>query len=352
MKAKLFYVAMLAMLCCWGSGQAQERGVFKNNPKIKPNKNLPETKPQRDEFDEFENEAPKTRFNNQFEPQKEVNLTVAEDTSTIDEGQTSVVEVIDSVQVGEDWVQVSDYYAIWDSKTINPYNLKALDFEDNIELKLYEPAKGRFWNLPTTETKVTSVFGPRWGRWHEGMDLDLNTGDPVFSTYDGIVRVVAYDGNGYGRFVLVRHYNGLETLYGHLSKTTVEPMQLVKAGDMIGLGGNTGRSYGDHLHYENRYEGNPFSPTWIWDFPHQKIVGERFVLTPRVWDYLRGGRPIDAEFDISKASIKRTVLHRVQRGETLASIASKYGLSTSVLAKKNRIRVSHTLRAGQRLKVK
>ncbi|TAF93411.1 MAG: LysM peptidoglycan-binding domain-containing protein [Cytophagia bacterium] len=352
MKAKFICLTMLAMLCFWGRLQAQEKGVFRNNPKIKSSKNTPAAKPQRDEFEEFENEAPKTRFTNQFEPQKEVNLTVAEDTSSIDEGQTSVVEIIDSVQVGEDWVQVADYYAIWDSKTINPYNLRPLDFEENITLQLYESGKGRFWNLPTSETKVTSVFGPRWGRWHEGMDLDLNTGDPVFSTYDGIVRVVAYDGNGYGRFVLVRHYNGLETLYGHLSKTTVEPMQLVKAGDMLGLGGNTGRSYGDHLHYENRYEGNPFSPALIWDFPHQAIRNQRFVLSSRAWDHLRGGRSVDAEFDLSKASLKRTVLHRVQRGETLASIASKYGLSTAVLAKKNRIRVSHTLRAGQRIKVK
>jgi len=351
MKAKFIYSLTLAVLCFGSNVRAQEKGAFKNNPKIKPNKNTSTAKPQRDEFEEFENEVSKTRFSTQFEPQKEVNTTVAEDTSTIDEGQTSVVEIIDSVQVGEDWVQVSDYYAIWDTKTIDPYNLNPLEFDESIDIRLYEPAKGRFWNLPSNETKVTSQFGPRWGRWHEGMDLDANTGDPIYSTYDGIVRVVAYDGNGYGRFVLVRHYNGLETLYGHLSKFTVEPMQLVKAGDMLGLAGNTGRSFGDHLHYENRYEGNAFSPAWIWDFPHQKIVGDRFALTPRVWDHLRNGR-VQSEFDISKSQVKRTFLHRVRRGETLASIATRYGLSTSALAEKNHIKIGYRLRTGQRLKVK
>ncbi|MCA0233669.1 MAG: peptidoglycan DD-metalloendopeptidase family protein [Bacteroidetes bacterium] len=356
MKAQLLLVLMFA-LCLGVNLQAQERGLFKKNPKIKPNKteapSTPVIKPQKDEFEEFEVEKPQMRFSNTFEPVKQVNPTVADDTTgTIDEGETSVAEIIDSVQVGDDWVQVADYFAIWDSRTIDPYNLNPLEFEENISLRLFDPGKGRFWNLPTSEVKVTSQFGPRWGRWHEGMDLDLNTGDPVYSTYDGIVRVTAYDGNGYGRFVLVRHYNGLETLYGHLSKITVEVGQLIKAGDMLGLGGNTGRSFGDHLHYENRYEGNPFSPAWIWDFPGQTIRNERFVLTSKVWDHLRGGRSIDSEFDISKAKVKRTVLHRVRRGETLDTIASKYGMSTSELAQKNHLRLTARLKIGQRLRVK
>ena len=359
MKAKSVYALLFFWICLATSIQAQERGLFKRNPKIKPNKaeevkvSTPVIKPQKDEFEEFESEKPKMRFSNMFEPVKEINPTVADDTTgTIDEGETTIAEIIDSVQIGDDWVQVADYYAIWDSKTIDPYNLNPLEFEDNLTLRLYDPGKGRFWNLPTSEVKVTSQFGPRWGRWHEGMDLDLNTGDPVYSTYDGIVRVVAYNGGGYGRFVLVRHYNRLETLYGHLSKTTVEVGQLLKAGDMVGLGGNTGRSYGDHLHYENRYEGNPFSPAWIWDFPGQTIRNERFVLSPRVWDHLRGGRAYDSEFDISKAPVKRTVLHKVRRGETLDSIANKYGMSTSELAQKNRLRLSARLKIGQKLRVK
>ncbi|MFN4144393.1 MAG: peptidoglycan DD-metalloendopeptidase family protein [Runella sp.] len=359
MKAKLLPIYCLLILSALLSVEAaaQERGLFKNNPKIKANKNpeptAPVVKPQQDEFEEYQPTHSQTRFSSQFEPVKEFNPTIADDTTgTLDEGEISVAEVIDSIQVGEDWVKVADYYVIWDSRNINPYHMNPLDFEDNINLRLYDPGKGRFWNLPTSVTKVTSQFGPRWGRWHSGIDLDCETGDPIYSTYDGIVRVVAYDGSGYGRFVLVRHYNGLETLYGHLSKTTVETGQLVKAGDMLGLGGNTGRSYGDHLHYENRYEGNPFSPAWIWDFPGQTIRDENFLLTSRVWDYLRGGRAIDNEFDINKVTVKRTVLHKVRRGETLDSIANRYGLTTTELAQKNHLRLSARLKIGQRLKVK
>lgn len=359
MKAKFIYAVLMLVFCFLTNIQAQERGLFKRNPKIKSNNkaeevSTPVIKPQKDEFEEFEFEKPKIRYSNTFEPVKQINPTVADDTTgTIDEGETTIVEIIDSVQVGDDWVQVADYYAIWDSRTIDPYNLNPLEFRDNLTLRLYDPGKGRFWNLPTSEAKVTSQFGPRWGRWHEGMDLDLNTGDPVYSTYDGIVRVVAYNGNGYGRFVLVRHYNGLETLYGHLSKQTVEVGQLVKAGDMLGLGGNTGRSYGDHLHYENRFEGNPFSPAWLWDFPGQTIRNDRFVLSPRVWDHLRGGKAYVSELsdDIENAPIKRTAIHSVRRGETLDSIANKYGMSTTELAQKNRLRLSSRLKIGQRLRI-
>jgi len=200
MKAKFLFTMLILVVGWTARSQAQERGLFKKNPKIKSNKvqelNTPVIKPQKDEFDEFEKETPQMRFSNTFEPVKEVNPTVADDTTAaIDEGETSVAEVIDSVQVGDDWVQVADYYVIWDSKTIDPYNLNPLEFEDNLNLKLYDTGKGRYWNLPTSEVKVTSQFGPRWGRWHEGMDLDCNTGDPIYSTYDGIVRVVAYDGN-------------------------------------------------------------------------------------------------------------------------------------------------------------
>lgn len=357
MKAKFFISVLLFALLGVISSQAQERGLFKRNPKIKPNKteeSSPQAnKPQKDEFDEFETQQTQTRFTTTFEPVKPVNPTVADDTTgKIDEGETTIAEQIDSIQVGDDWVQVADYYVIWDSKTIDPYNLNPLEFEESVTLRLFDPGKGRFWNLPTADIKVTSQFGPRWGRWHEGMDLDCNTGDPIYSTYDGIVRVVAYNGGGYGRFVLVRHYNGLETLYGHLSKQTVEVGQLVKAGDMVGLGGNTGRSYGDHLHYENRYEGNPFSPAWIWDFPKQTIRNEKFVLTSRVWDHLRGGRAYTSEFeDISNAPVNRTVLHRVRKGETLDVIANKYGITVSEIMQKNRLRSSR-LKAGQRLRVK
>lgn len=345
---------LLAIGClCWlGSAQAQERGRFRNNLKITPRqqrdpgKTIVEQSQRMDDL--LETETTPVRFGSPFEPKKELNRVVSEDTTSIDQGETSVVEVIDSVLVGDEWVKIADYYAVWDSHTIDPYNINPLEFNEAIDIKLYDPPANRYWSAPLNEGKMTSNFGFRWGRWHTGTDLDLETGDPVYAAFDGVVRVVGWNGGGYGRYVLIRHYNGLETLYGHLSKQTVETGQLIKAGDQIGLGGNTGRSYGAHLHFETRYEGNPFSPLNIFSFPENTINSDHFLLTGSVWDYLRGGR--SSSEGRSRPRFKRTVLHRVRSGETLNSVASRYGMSVSVLKRKNHISGSR-LRPGQKLRV-
>lgn len=195
------------------SGQAQERGKFKSNPRITPksttNPNFPVAETPK-KADEFEQESTQLRFNNQFEPKKELSPVVAEDTTHIDQGETNVVEVVDSVQVGNEWVQIASYYTIWDSHTIDPYDINPLNFDEVIDIKLYDPPANRYWSAPMNEGKMTSNFGFRWGRWHTGTDLDCETGDPIYSAFDGIVRVVAWDGNGYGRYVVIRHYNGLD----------------------------------------------------------------------------------------------------------------------------------------------
>ena len=109
------------------------------------------------------------------------------------------------------------------------------------------------FHMPTPSTKITSPFGPRWRRMHNGLDLKVNIGDTIVAAFDGKVRIVKYERRGYGKYVVIRHDNGLETVYGHLSKQLVEENQLVKAGEVIGLGGNTGRSTGSHLHFETRF---------------------------------------------------------------------------------------------------
>ncbi|MEZ0539592.1 peptidoglycan DD-metalloendopeptidase family protein [Fibrella arboris] len=332
------------------TAQAQERGRFKNDTKFTPKtkNNAPTPTPQKVE-DVFEQESTQLRFNSQFEPKKELNPVVSEDTSSIDQGEITVNEVIDSMQVGDEWVKIADYYAVWDSRSIDPYNIDPRDFDQVVDLKLYDPKANHYWSAPLDQGLLTSQFGFRWGRWHTGVDLDLDTGDPVYSAFDGIVRVVGWDGNGYGRFVLIRHYNGLETLYGHLSKQLVTDGQLIKAGDQIGLGGSTGRSSGPHLHFETRYEGNPFAPINIYSFPANTIISDHFLLTPSVWDHLRGGsRSSELSF---KPKFKRTVLHKVRSGETLSSIASRYGLSLSKLAERNHMSSRSRLRAGQKLRV-
>ncbi|CAG4995476.1 hypothetical protein DYBT9275_01647 [Dyadobacter sp. CECT 9275] len=357
MKGTLITGLLILVCIISQNAQAQERGKFKNNPKINQtgnNGNEGPTKAATPQVeDEYQVESSNLKFQSQFEPVKPLNPVVSEDTSTLDEGEPEVVEMVDSLLVGDDWVKAAEYYAIWDARIINPYGLNPLDFDEPIDLKLYDPAINRLWSTPMTITRPTSNFGYRWGRWHNGTDLDLDTGDSVRSTYDGMIRIVAWDGSGYGRFIVVRHYNGLETLYGHLSKQLVESGQIVKAGEVIGLGGNTGRSTGSHLHYENRYEGNPFDPRNIFDWEQKQIRSDHFMLTSEVWNHLRG-KSSKSEFESgdAPASYTRSVLHKVRSGDTLSSIASRYGVSVSSIARRNRISTRSTLRLGQKLRIK
>lgn len=350
----VYWLLVAGCLGLTGTATAQERGRFKTNLKITPKTQTTPSGPVVEKIGStetpYDQEPTPLRFNSQFEPAKALNPVVSEDTSQIDQGETSVVEIIDSVLVGNEWVKIADYYAVWDSRTVDPYGIDPLEFEEAIDIKLYDPPANHYWSAPLTEGKMTSNFGYRWGRWHTGTDLDLETGDPIYAAFDGIVRIVGWNGDGYGRFVLVRHYNGLETLYGHMSKQTVEQGQLVKAGDQLGLGGSTGRSSGPHLHFETRFEGNPFSPLNIYSFPENTVNSDHFLLTSNVWDYLRGSRSSSGEGP-SKPRIKRTVLHRVRSGETVSSIASRYGMSVSTLLRKNHLSSRGRIRPGQKLRV-
>lgn len=347
------FLFLLLVSCFFLSGRAsaqgRERGLFKKNPLIK---NTPEPKKQSDDFQLDEEPMPQLRVNNQFEPKKEPNPTVvaAVDTTNINKGETLPIEVDEEQQVGDEFVKVATYYSVWDTQTIDPYGIDPTDFDGIVDIHLYEPLKNRLWAGPLTNSRPTSSFGPRWGRWHSGIDLDLETGDPVYSTFDGIVRVVGFDGSGYGRYVVVRHYNGLETLYGHLSKQEVESGQLVKAGDLLGQGGSTGRSTGSHLHFETRYEGNPFAPIEIFTFPANTVKGEHYLLTPRVWDYKRTGGRMEYESG-EKRTVRRTFWYRVRRGDTLGEIANKTGVSVERLKRLNRVS-SNRLPVGKRLRIK
>lgn len=137
----------------------------------------------------------------------------------------------------------------------------------------------RGFHMPTTSRVVTSNFGPRWGRRHQGLDIKVYVGDTIRAAFDGKVRVVACEGlrKGYGYYIVIRHPNGLETLYGHLSKQLVKEEQIVRAGDVIGLGGNTGRSTGSHLHFETRLLGEAINPVYMFDFPNQDVTGNFYI---------------------------------------------------------------------------
>lgn len=276
-----------------------------------------------------------------FEPKKELSV-VSEDTTTADEGELSVVAVSEELKVDCVWVQIAEYYAIWDSRNVNPYQIDATEFEDTVVINLYDEIKNQLWASPLASTHITSNFGFRGYRWHYGTDLELDTGDPVRAAFDGIVRIVRYDASGWGRYILLRHYNGLETLYGHLSRQDVEVGQLVQAGDTIGLGGSTGRSSGPHLHMEVRYQGNAIDPVSIYDFTNNTLLSPVFTLTPQHYAYIGS----------KKAVVRRTAYHTVRSGDVLGKIARRYGVSISYLCRLNRITSRTVLRVGRRLRVR
>ena len=200
--------------------------------------------------------------------------------------------------------------------------------------------------MPTPNTRITDVFGyrPRRRRAHYGLDIKVYVGDTIRAAFDGKVRVVKNQGRrGYGKYVVIRHDNGLETVYGHLSKQLVEENQLVKAGEVIGLGGNTGRSTGSHLHFETRFLGIAINPIYMFDFPKQDIVADTYTF--RKTKGVRSAGSHDTQ--VADGTIR---YHKVKSGDTLSRIAKVRGVSVSTLCKLNRIKPTTTLRIGQVLR--
>jgi murein DD-endopeptidase MepM/ murein hydrolase activator NlpD len=265
---------------------------------------------------------------------------VAEDTLSLDWAPTNqLVEVSEKILIDSIWITAFEYYSSWDSKKINIYDFDPKTFKDTVEIKLFDTFYGTHWIMPLIDTKITSEFGFRRYRWHHGTDLKLNIGDPIYSTFDGIVRITSYDRNGYGYYVVVRHKNGLETLYGHLSKILVEVGEEIKAGDVLGLGGNTGRSTGPHLHFEIRFQGLSINPTEIFDFNVGEIKSDIYTITA-------------SSFDHVGTKTQETAYHRVRSGETLSSIARRYGVKVSTITRLNNLTTRSVLKVGQRIRVR
>lgn len=226
--------------------------------------------------------------------------------------------------------------------------------------------------MPTTNTRITSKFGPRRRRMHNGIDVKVQVGDTIVSAFDGKIRMVRDQGRrkGYGLYVVVRHDNGLETIYGHLSKHLVKEDQLVKAGEAIGLGGNTGRSTGAHLHFETRFLGIAINPALMFDFESQDVVADTYTFRSKKGRYQlasTGGAATTTARAASSAGRSAAIAanatsadtgsgdgviryHKVKQGESLAVIAAKRGVTVDKLCKLNRITRSSTLRPGQVLR--
>ena len=226
-------------------------------------------------------------------------------------------------------------YPNWNNQYVHAYGNAIIPDTYTIDLTGF--------HMPTPSTKITSPFGPRWRRMHNGLDLKVNIGDTIVAAFDGKVRIVKYERRGYGKYVVIRHDNGLETVYGHLSKQLVEENQLVKAGEVIGLGGNTGRSTGSHLHFETRFLGIAINPIYMFDFPKQDIVADTYTFRRTLGSKRAGSH----DTQVADGTIR---YHKVKSGDTLSRIAKLRGVSVSTLCKLNRIKPTTTLRIGQVLR--
>lgn len=231
-------------------------------------------------------------------------------------------------------------YSSWDNNRVHGHN-NALPTHFNIDL--------RGFSMPTTSRKITSLFGPRWGRRHNGLDVKVNIGDTIYAAFEGKVRVVKYEAAGYGNYVVIRHPNGLETIYGHLSKWLVDPNEEVTSGQPIGLGGNTGRSTGSHLHFETRFLGQALNPQLLFDFPNQDVTGDFYAFGSGVSRSLPNDEVAENREARSEAT-ESSPYHKVQKGETLYHIAKENGISVDKLCQLNGLKKSTKLRPGQVLR--
>jgi len=253
----------------------------------------------------------------------------------------------------------ADLYDDWDNLHAHS---KVTELPDSFRISL------KNFCMPTTSRVLTSNFGPRWHRQHKGLDIKVYIGDTIRAAFDGKVRVVRYEGRGYGKYVVIRHDNGLETYYAHMSKQLVEEDQEVRAGDPIGLGGNTGRSTGSHLHFETRLCGVALNPALLFDFRNQDVVDDSYLFRKSSYQResiaatrLRGvngisfGNNDTDDVEMANAApaasyAQETRFHKVKKGETLYSIARHRGTTVQAIMKLNHLKKNSKLRPGQILK--
>ncbi|MDR0894828.1 MAG: peptidoglycan DD-metalloendopeptidase family protein [Prevotellaceae bacterium] len=230
--------------------------------------------------------------------------------------------------------QAIDIYPDWDNNMIR-YNNPVVPDSYKFDLTGF--------SMPTQNTRITDVFGyrPRRRRMHYGLDIKVAIGDTIVAAFDGKIRIVKNQGRrrGYGKYIVIRHNNGLETVYGHLSKQLVTVDQEIKAGEPIGLGGNTGRSTGSHLHFETRFLGIPIDPALMFDFVKQDIVADTYTFN-KAQQVAKNGATVTGG----------NVYYKVKKGDTLSRIASRQGISIDSLCKLNRITRKSILRPGQVLR--
>jgi murein DD-endopeptidase MepM/ murein hydrolase activator NlpD len=228
-----------------------------------------------------------------------------------------------------------NFYGSWSSTKPHPYSIKLWEEDSVVKLLLSDKKLGNY-HSPVDKIVVTSHYGYRWDRSHRGIDLDLQVWDTVRAAFKGRVRFAGYYG-GYGRVIVVRHYNGLETLYAHLHRYKVKVGDEVKAGQLIGLGGSSGQSTGSHLHFECRFKGVAINPEQIINFEDKRLIDPEITLLKNKWGYV--AIPNGVEY------------YTVKRGDYLYGIAKRFGTTCNEICKMNGIRRNSTLKVGQKLRI-
>lgn len=244
----------------------------------------------------------------------------------------------------------------------NVYAHRATELPDSFRINL------RNFCMPTTNRVITSKMGPRWGRMHKGLDIKVYIGDTIRAAFSGKVRIKKYERAGYGKYLVIRHNNGLETIYGHMSDWLVEENQVVKAGQPIGLGGNTGRSTGSHLHFETRLCGVALNPALLFDFVNQDVTADYYMFRKETFEHesvainknllLEGGHSNELAKETDNHNgrnrnvreFSETKYHKVSVGETLTSIAKRRGTTVAQLCKLNHLTRDVKVRPGQILR--
>jgi murein DD-endopeptidase MepM/ murein hydrolase activator NlpD len=243
----------------------------------------------------------------------------------------------------------SIYGNTWDTLYIRLSRHNKVSITDSIILSLITADNSNFY-MPVPGM-VLSEFGWRHGRVHAGIDLRLAKGDTVHSAFDGVVRISRYF-SGYGNIVVVRHYNGLETCYAHLSKRIAKVNQAVKAGDLLGLGGHTGRATCDHLHFEVRYLEEPMNPRLVVDFQNQKISNDSLVVTNDSFFHRKNNSSRNKNISPSDFKLdKNGDYYTIKQGDTLYSIAKRNNTTVAAICSNNNISEHSILHLGQKIKL-
>ncbi len=239
------------------------------------------------------------------------------------------------------------YYNIWDTVTINPYKEQMKEMNDTVLISLLADGCGFH---PPAIGDLTSNFGfRRWGRrakFHFGVDVRMEVGDPVYATFEGVIRVAKKSAD-YGYMVLIRHNNGLETLCAHFSQLLVFSGQPVKAGDIIGLAGSTGRSTGPHLHFEVRFKGEKIDPNILVHFPSGSLLSDTLQIDKSCFKHLYEVQAAKLKAKLTKTKIRSI---KARKGDTLAKIANRYDVSLKRLVKLNRFGKNTKLKKGLKIR--